>query len=71
MVSSRTNNSNIEISPEMQQVQVGFEGYRTAELRYSIVLLVAIHRSPLLQLNISISWNGYNNDHKLDTTTAH
>ena len=25
----------------------------------------------VLQLNISISWNGYNNNHKLDTTTAH
>jgi len=28
----------------MQQVQVGFEGYRTAELRYCIVLLVAMHQ---------------------------
>lgn len=34
----------MESRPEMQQVQVGFEGYRTAELRYCIVLLVAIHQ---------------------------
>jgi hypothetical protein len=28
----------------MQQVEVGFEGDGTAELRYCIVLLVAIHQ---------------------------
>jgi hypothetical protein len=34
----------VESRTEMQQMQVRFEGYRTAELRYCIILLVAIHQ---------------------------
>jgi len=34
----------VECRPKMQQVEVSFEGDGAAELRYCIILLVAIHQ---------------------------